>query len=209
MKNSRDVLLNHEINKVRIDLKENPANMIWLWGQGRKIKLPSFKEKFGISGCVISAVDLVKGIALLIGLKPLEVPGVTGYYDTNYSGKAEYALNSLKDNDFVYVHLEATDEAGHNGDLRSKIGCIERFDELIVGKILKEFKNRDDFRILVVPDHATPVKVRTHTRDVVCFTMMGKNIPAGQFQSFSEKEALKSSSYFEQGYKLMEDFIKL
>lgn len=208
MKESREVLSRLEINKVRIDLGENPANMIWLWGQGRKLKLPPFKEKFGISGSVISAVDLIKGIALLIGLKPIDVPGATGYYDTNYSGKAEYALASLENNDFVYLHVEATDEAGHNGDIRAKVGCIERFDELIVGKILKVFKGRDDFRILIIPDHATPLKLRTHTRDVVCFAMMGKDISKDKALAFSEEEGQKSNLCFEQGYKLMERFIK-
>lgn len=208
MNESKKVLASHEINNVRVDLGENPANMIWLWGQGRQLKLPLFKEMFGIDGCVISAVDLIKGIALLIGLNPINVPGATGYYDTNYSGKAQHAIDCLENHDFVYVHVEATDEAGHNGDIRAKVGCTERFDELIVGKILKAFANRDDYRILVVPDHATPLSLRTHTRDVVCFTMLGKGINPDSAQVFSEKEAAKSSLYFEQGYKLMEHLIK-
>jgi len=128
MNESRQLLEKHEVNKVRIDLKENPANMIWLWGQGSKPKLPSFFEKFGVTGSIISAVDLLKGIGKIIGLDPITVPGATGYYDTDYRAKAEYALRSLEEKDFAFVHVEATDEAGHNGDIREKILAIENFE---------------------------------------------------------------------------------
>ncbi|MFA7283745.1 MAG: cofactor-independent phosphoglycerate mutase, partial [Candidatus Omnitrophota bacterium] len=133
MLDSREILSAHEINQVRLDLKENPANMIWLWGQGVKPKMPEFKNKFGLSGSVISAVDLLKGLGRILGLEVIDVEGATGYYDTNYAGKAEAAVRSLERNDFVFVHVEAPDEAGHNGDLREKIAAIERFDQLIVG----------------------------------------------------------------------------
>ncbi|MDD5614119.1 MAG: cofactor-independent phosphoglycerate mutase, partial [Candidatus Omnitrophica bacterium] len=121
MLESKQILETHDINKVRLDLGENPANMIWLWGQGRKPNFPDFKEKYGLSGAVISAVDLVNGLARLLGLRVIKVPGVTGYYDTNYEGKGKYAVDSFKKHDFCFVHLEATDEAGHNGHLREKI----------------------------------------------------------------------------------------
>jgi 2,3-bisphosphoglycerate-independent phosphoglycerate mutase len=157
MNDSRPLLEKSEVNKVRIDLKENPANMIWLWGQGRKSALPSFKEKFGITGSIISAVDLVKGIGKTIGLEAIKVPGATAYYDTDYRAKARYAVDSLKDRDFVFVHVEAADEAGHNGDIREKILAIENFDSQIIGAILKAFKDDKNVRIMLLPDHATPI----------------------------------------------------
>ena len=209
MSESRRVLDAHEINAVRIDLKENPANMIWLWGQGKKPSLPSFKDKYGLSGSVISAVDLIKGLGIYLGLEVINVPGATGYYDTNYEGKAIAALEALKKKDFVFVHVEAPDEAGHNGDLREKITAIERFDQLVVGTIVNAFKDRDDFRILVLPDHATPLSLRTHTADPVCFALCGKGIVPGEGSSFNEKEALRSSLAFDQGCSLMEYFVKV
>lgn len=208
MQQSREILGSHEINLVRVDLKENPANMIWLWGQGRKPEMPKFQEKYGISGSVISAVDLIKGLGKILGLRVIEVEGATGYYDTNYEGKAKAALKSLEDKDFVFVHVEAPDEAGHNGDLREKITAIERFDQLVVGTILDTYKHRKDFRILVLPDHATPISVKTHTSDAVPFAMFGENIMAGSFTGYNEKEAQKSDFYFDQGHELMEYFIK-
>lgn len=208
MLESRQMLAAHEINLVRLDLKENPANMIWLWGQGVLPDMPPFKEQFGLSGSVISAVDLIKGLGKILGLKVINVPGATGYYDTNYTGKAAAALKSLKESDFVFVHVEAPDEAGHNGDLREKLTAIERFDQLIVCPILNAFKDNPDFRILVLPDHATPVSVKTHTAEPVLFGIYGKDIPGSGALGYSEKEAEKSSLYFENGYQLMEYLIK-
>lgn len=208
MEDSHKILENHEINMVRIDLKENPANMIWLWGQGKKPTMPNFLERYGLSGSVISAVDLIKGLGELLGFQVINVPGATGYYDTDYKGKARAALKSLEEKDFVFVHVEAPDEASHNGDLREKIVAIERFDQLVVGTILKAFKRKKNFRILVLPDHATPLSLRTHSADPVCFGIFGKDIMGGGFSGFSEKEAEKSELYFEKGYELMEYFIK-
>jgi len=135
MQDSRELLEKHEINKVRVDLKENPGNMIWLWGQGTNPNMPSFSGMFGVDGSVISAVDLVNGIGRLVGLEVIQVPGATGYYDTNYQGKGDFAVNALKSKDFVFVHVEAPDEAGHNGDMRAKITAIENFDKFVVGTI--------------------------------------------------------------------------
>ncbi len=208
MQDSRDILGRHEINQVRLDLKENPANMIWLWGQGKKPGMPKFSDKYGLSGSVISAVDLIKGLGQIIGLKVINVPGATGYYDTDYQGKANAALKSLEDNDFVFVHIEAPDEASHNGDLREKIAAIERFDNLVVGRILKVFKRKKNFRVLVLPDHATPISTKTHSSDVVCFGMFGSDVVGGAFLNYSEKEAGKSELYFEKGHELMDYFIK-
>lgn len=207
MEKSKGYLASHEINKVRVDLQENPANMIWLWGQGQKPSMPTFKEKFGLSGAVISAVDLVKGIGKIIGLDVINVEGATGYYDTNYLGKANAGIEALKTRDFVFIHVEATDEAGHNGDLRNKITAIERFDKMIVGPVLEHFKDRDDFRLMVLPDHATPVNLRKHTAGKICVAMMGQGIARNGFTQFSEAESRKSEVFFE-GHQLMEVLLR-
>ena len=207
MLDSKEILQSHEINQVRLDLKENPANMIWLWGQGVKPSMPKFIDKFGLSGSVISAVDLIKGLGRILGLEVINVPGATGYYDTDYAGKAKAAIKSLNKNDFVFVHVEAPDEAGHNGDLREKITAIERFDQFVVGSFLEYCQGKDDFRIMVLPDHATPVSLKTHTSEAIPFAIYGKDLPKGEFLNYSEKEAQKSSLYFENGHQLMEYFI--
>ncbi|MBN2120033.1 MAG: cofactor-independent phosphoglycerate mutase [Candidatus Omnitrophica bacterium] len=204
---SKQVLFKHEINTVRVDLKENPANSIWLWGQGIKPQIPLFKDKFGKTGAVISAVDLIKGIGKIIGFKVLEVEGATGFYDTNYEGKAKAALKVLEEVDLVYVHIEATDEAGHNQDLRMKITCLERIDRFVLGTILKE-RDLESTRILVVPDHFTPLSKRTHTPEPVPFVIAGGKIPKSITAKFSEEEAQRSSLYFEQTSLLMEYLVK-
>jgi len=207
MEKSRRILEGHPINKVRIDLGENPANMIWLWGQGGKPQLPSFKEKFGVEGAIISAVDLVNGIGRLAGLEVIDVPGITGYYDTNYLGKGEYALQALKKKDFVFIHIEGPDEAGHNGDAKAKISCIEHIDREIVGPILANFGKYDDVRIMVLPDHPTPVALRTHTSDPVPFVMYGKGLPLDTCEEFGEREAAKKGLKFKNGEELMNFFM--
>ena len=208
MQASREMLQTHEINMVRIDLKENPANMIWLWSPGRKPALPSFLERYGLRGSVISAVDLIKGLGRVLGMQVVNVPGATGYYDTDYKAKAVAAINALRNKDFVFVHVEAPDEAGHNGDLREKITAIERFDSLVVGTILEACKRKKDFRILVLPDHATPISLRTHTSDEVFFAIYGKGVTRDEFSQYNEKEATKSKLYIKNGYELMDYFIR-
>lgn len=208
MNESRKTLSGMDINKVRLDLKENPANMIWLWGQGMKPALPKFQTLYNVDGSIISAVDLIKGLGRIIGLDVINVPGATGYYDTNYLGKAEYALESLKKKDFVFVHVEAPDEAGHNGDLREKINSIEKFDKFVVGTILNHFTaSKEDFRILVLPDHATPISLKTHSRDLICFAMCGTDIEPDDVQHFNEKEASQTKLRFDKGHELMEFFM--
>lgn len=208
MEKSRRLLESHEINQVRIDLKENPANMIWLWGPGKKPVLEKFTEKFRVKGSVISAVDLIKGLGKIIGLEVVEVAGANAYYDTNYLGKAEAAVQSLKNKDFVFVHVEATDEAGHNGDLRMKISCIERFDREVVGTILKRLAGRKDFRILLLPDHATPVSLRTHSSDPVPFVMFGEEIEASGAAGFSDRRDKETPIQFASGPQLLEFFMQ-
>ena len=208
MNDSKVILEKHDVNKVRIDLKENPASMIWLWGQGTRPSLPSFKEKYGVTGSIISAVDLVNGIGKTIGLDVIKVPGATGYYDTNYQGKADYAVESLANKDFVFIHVEATDEAGHNKDIRAKIGAIENFDKFIVGTILKNFKKRNDVKMMLLPDHATPISVGTHTIDPIPFVMYGAGIEADNVMVFSETSAKSSRLTFQSGWQLMEHFMR-
>lgn len=209
MDESRQVLAGHEVNKVRVDLKENPANMIWLWGQGPRPFMPKFSEIYKVDGSIISAVDLIKGIGKTIGLKVIDVPGATGYYDTNYQGKADAAVASLKHKDFVFVHVEAPDEAGHNGDLREKISAIERFDKFVVGTVLEHFKaSSEEFRILVLYDHATPLSIKTHARDQVCFAMYGTDIEQDEAMHYNEREGRSSKFRISRGHELMEFFIR-
>ncbi len=206
MERSRNVLVKNDINSVRVDLKENPANMVWLWGQGLKPEMEQFKDKFGLKGAVISAVDLIKGIGRVVGFDVLEVENATGYYDTNYKGKAEKALEALEKVDFVFVHIEATDEAGHNKDLRMKMTCLERIDKLVVGTLLDKL-DLDETRIMIVPDHFTPVSLGTHSSEPVPFLVAGAGIPQSFIPKFSEEEASRSSLFFEDASRLMEYLI--
>jgi 2,3-bisphosphoglycerate-independent phosphoglycerate mutase len=170
--------------------------------------MPTFKGIFGIEGAVISAVDLVNGIGKIAGLEVVTVPGATGYYDTNYQGKGDYAVKVLKRKDFVFVHVEAPDEAGHNGDLRAKITAIENFDKFVVGAVWDFLKNTEDFRMLVLSDHATPVAVRTHVSDPAPFVMAGTNVAHNGFDIFSEANAALSKLKFRSGAALTGNLIK-
>jgi len=209
MKESQRLLKNHPVNLARESKGLPPANSIWLWGQGRSPQMITLKERFGMDGYVISAVHLIKGIGILAGLEVLEVPGITGYFDTNYDGKARYALKGLKEKDFVYVHVEAPDEAGHMGDLRLKIEAIEAFDEKIVGTILKGMKEFKRYKVLVLPDHPTPLSVRTHTADPVPYTIYSNEDGAKttHAKTFDEVSAGLSGISIEHGFELIERFL--
>ncbi len=206
MEQGRKVLKDHEINRVRVDLGENPATMIWLWGQGQAPRIPSFKEKYGLTGGVISAVDLINGIGRIIGFEVIKVPGATGYYDTNYEGKAEYALEALKTKDLVLVHIEAPDEAGHNGDLREKMSAIEKIDRLVIGKIMEGLKGVEH-RILVMPDHPTAVAQKTHTADEVPFVIAGTGIVSNGATVYSEAAGKATGLVLEEGYRVMDRLV--
>jgi 2,3-bisphosphoglycerate-independent phosphoglycerate mutase len=208
---SQVILKNHPVNFNRESKGLRPANSMWLWGQGRSPQMITLRERYGIDGYVISAVHLLKGIGILAGLEVLEVPGITGYFDTNYEGKAQYALRGLKEKDFVYVHVEAPDEAGHMGDLRLKIEAIEAFDEKIVGAILKGMKDFKRYKVLVLPDHPTPLSVKTHTADPVPFVIYSNDGGAeeGHAEAFDEVSARESGIFIEKGFELMERFLKL
>jgi len=199
----------HPINLKRRELGKREANATWPWGQGRAPQMSSFIERFGLKGGVISAVDLIKGIGIYAGLKIITVPGATGYLDTNYQGKAEYGLQALDKDDFVYLHVEAPDEASHNGDLHAKIAAIEAFDEKVVGTICRGMEHRGDHRIMVLPDHPTPLELKTHTDDPVPFVIYDstKKRLSGT-RGFNEQTAVESGIVIDEGYKLMERFLK-
>ena len=209
MKASQRVLKNHPVNHAREAKGLPPANSIWLWGQGRSPRMVTLKHRFGIDGFVISAVHLIRGIGILAGLEVLEVPGITGYLDTNYSGKGQYALRGLREKDFVYVHVEAPDEAGHMGDLRLKIEAIEAFDEKVVGPILEGMKEFKRYKILVLPDHPTPLTVKTHIADPVPFVIYSNEPEAASAhgKSFDEVTAGQSGIFIEKGFELIERFL--
>ncbi len=211
MEAGRAVLHDHPVNRMRTADGKKPANGIWLWGQGKAPDLFPMTERFGLRGSVISAVDLMKGIGFYAGLEILDVPGATGYLDTNYAGKAEAALQAIAEKDFAYVHVEAPDEASHNGNLKDKIQAIEDFDGKIVGPILKGLERFPGYRVLVLPDHPTPLSTKTHSADPVPFVIFSADdarhaAEKGRF--FDEVSARASGLFLEKGHELMEKFIK-
>jgi 2,3-bisphosphoglycerate-independent phosphoglycerate mutase len=210
MLSSTDILSNHPVNRQRIKQGKKPANSIWLWGQGKKVRLPSYKKKYSVQGALVSAVDLIKGIGICAGFRILKVPGITGYLDTNYIGKAEAALKALEKNDFAFIHVEAPDEAGHAGNYKDKIKAIEDIDAFIVGTVLKGMKAFDEYRILLLPDHATPIQVRTHTDEPMPFVIYdSRRKQKNKGISFDETITIhKDRLVFERGYELMDFFIK-
>ena len=210
MNESQKLLKSHPVNLARVSKGLPPANSIWLWGQGRSPRMITLKERFGMDGYVISAVHLIKGIGILAGLEVLEVPGITGYFDTNYDGKVQYTMRGLKEKDFVYVHVEAPDEAGHMGNLPLKIKAIEAFDEKIVGPILKGIKDFKRYKVLVLPDHPTPLSVRTHTADPVPYVIYSNEDGAtsSHGETFDEVSAGRSGISIEKGFELIERFLK-
>lgn len=211
MHKSQAVLKTHPVNEKRRAAGKRTADSIWLWGQGKRPYVPTYKEKYAITGSLISAVDLTKGLGLCAGLEIIEVPGATGWIDTNYEGKAEYALNALDKKDFVYVHVEAPDEAGHSGSLENKIKAIEDIDARLLGPLLAGMNERHgEFRFLLMPDHATPVKVRTHTEDPVPFVIYdSRRRKNNAGATYDETIAARSDSAFVQkGHTLMDKFIK-
>ena len=210
MDEASPILKNNPVNNKRIQEKKKPANSIWLWGQGRPPVMPTLKQRYDISGSVISAVDLIKGIGVYLGLDVVDVPGATGYLDTNYRGKAEYALKELEEKDFVYVHVEAPDEAAHSGNLRDKVEAIERFDKDVVGTVLHGIEKFKDHRIMVMPDHSTPISVKTHTHDPVPFIIYSSDDRDNSPQKdlgFNEKCAEKSHIYIDEGHSLFASFL--
>jgi 2,3-bisphosphoglycerate-independent phosphoglycerate mutase len=209
MKQSEPLLRNHPVNVAREKKGVLPGNAIWFWGQGRSPRMSTLKDRFGMEGYVISGVHLIKGIGALAGLTALDVPGATGYFDTNYAGKTAYALEALRSKDFVYVHVEAPDEAGHMGDAAVKVGCIEAFDEKIVGPLLKGMQSFERYRVMLLPDHATPIRLRTHSSDPVPFVIYrgGGKKPGSGAKRFDEVSAGQTGIFVETGHELIERFL--
>jgi len=206
-------------NRVLYEMMEewyrfNPANCIWLWSEGKKAELPLFRDEFGVDACMISAVDLLKGIGKIAGMDVLHVEGATGYIDTNFCGKAAAAIDWLKNGgDLAYIHLEAPDECGHRGEVDNKVKAIELIDELVLGAILKAFDSGEfggqGLRILIAPDHPTPLNIKTHTRDPVPFLIWDSQVKHSGVEAFDEFNAENTGIYIEKGYQLMRKFLCL
>lgn len=210
MEKSFDILNNHPLNIERAKQGKNKANSLWFWGAGTKPLLQNFKEKTGLSGAMISAVDLLKGIAVGAGMQVIAVPGATGSLDTNYDGKAQAALSTLLDdgNDFVYVHVEAPDEMGHQGNMHHKIQAIENIDEKIIGTICNQMDQLgEDYRMLILPDHPTPIRIRTHTANPVPYILFDSRYRAKKIGVFNENEAERSGNSESEGYTLIDRLI--
>ncbi len=208
MKKSYVLLKDHPVNKKREEKGLRPANSIWLWGEGVRKELTSFEEKYGLKGAMISAVDLLKGIGKFTGMKVIDVEGATGYIDTNFGGKAKAAIDSLKSgSDFVYIHVEAPDECGHRFETENKVKSIELIDELILGPILKEFEG-EKIRVLICPDHPTPLALKTHTNAPVPYLIYDSGRAEKGVDNFCEESAEKTGNYVGAGHTLMERFLK-
>lgn len=208
MKESYELLKNHPVNLKRISEGKRPANSIWLWGEGTKPQLDLFKDKFGLKGSVISAVDLLKGIGLLAGMNVPEVEGATGYIDTNFVGKAECAVNEFKNGaDFVYMHFEAPDECGHRNEPENKVRSIELIDELVLPVVLKALDEYDDYKVMILPDHPTPILTNTHARDPVPYMIYHKKGEIKGVETVNENSAKETGIYFDSGVALMQHFI--
>jgi len=207
MKKSHEILKNHPVNLDRIKRGLNPANSIWIWGNGTKPALDTYKEKFGLQGTVVSAVDLIKGIGVCAGLENVDVIGATGNVHTNFDGKAEAAIKALRSgSDFLYVHLEAPDEAGHRHEIDNKVKAIELIDEKIVAPIVDALeKDGEEYAMLIMPDHPTPLAIRTHTSDPVPYIIYKSgNLTEPKNISYTEAEARKTGVVVEHGYSLIE-----
>lgn len=208
MKKSYDLLKNHPLNLKRISEGKNPANSIWLWGEGKKAMLDSFYSKFKVKASMISAVDLLKGIGKFSNMNVCNVKGATGYIDTNFKGKAEAAINEFKNGaDFVYIHVEAPDECGHRGEMENKIKSIELIDEYIIGPVVEYLKENGDFKVLVTPDHPTPLVLKTHTNDPIPFFIYDSTKKYDGTTDFCERTAALKNVLITPGYILMDKFI--
>ncbi len=209
MEKSYDILKNHPVNLNRIKRGLRPANSIWLWGEGRKPDIPKFSHKYGITGSVVSAVDLIKGIGICAGLDCIDVEGATGNIHTNFIGKAQAALKELENGkDFVYIHVEAPDECGHRYEIENKVKSIEYLDKQVVGTLLTGLEQYDDYKVLILPDHPTPLPLRTHTSEPVPYIIYTKSSKKpSSVQCYDEFEPEKTGVFIENGYTLMDRFI--
>ena len=210
MKKSYALLKDHPVNKAREEKGLRPANCIWLWGEGKRANLESFKSLYGLNASMISAVDLLKGIGKFSEMNVVDVDGATGYIDTNFTGKAAAALKELADGqDLVYIHVEAPDECGHRHEIENKVKAIEIIDKEILGMMLPELEKYDDYKIMILPDHPTPIALKTHTNDPVPFMIYQKSIKRNGVSKLCEKSAKETGLFIEKGPEIMKYFINL
>ena len=208
MKRSYDFLMKHPVNIERMKRGERPANSIWLWGEGKKPGLPLFEDLFGKTGAVISAVDLLKGIAICSGMSTPEVEGATGYIDTNFEGKAEAAVKELQSGkDMVYIHLEAPDECGHRNEPENKVRSIELIDQRVLPIVLEELEKYDDYKVMILPDHPTPIVTKTHAADPVPYLIYQKSKPQAGVDTINEETAKATGVFVDDGPSLMPHFL--
>jgi 2,3-bisphosphoglycerate-independent phosphoglycerate mutase len=208
MQKSIPIVAKSPENQARLTAGELPATQIWLWGLGQRPALETFQERFHTSGAMITAVDLLRGIASLLGWENIDVPGATGYLDTDYAAKGQYAIRALDESDLVIVHVEATDEASHEGDARAKVEALERIDKEIVGPLHCHLRRQGDYRILVSPDHPTFLRTKTHSHGYVPFAMCGAGVAPDAARTYDEAAAAASSLVFDRGCDLMPFFLK-
>jgi 2,3-bisphosphoglycerate-independent phosphoglycerate mutase len=208
MDDSSAMFAGHPVNVARRSQGKLPATGIWLWGLGRRPQLPPFAELHGKQGAMITAVDLLRGLARLIGWERIEVPGATGYIDTDYPAKGRYAIEALRRFDLVCVHVEATDEASHQGDAAAKVTALEQIDRHIVRPVHEALKSQGDYRILISPDHPTPLRTKTHSHGVVPWAMAGAGIRPDAATTYDDPTAERSKLVFEEGWKLMAHFLE-
>ena len=209
-KKSYEILKNHPINQARIAAGIHPANSLWLWGAGKKPSLNPIAEKYGVNGAVISAVDLIKGIGILAGLESIDVPGATGTLHTNFSGKADAAIDAFRrGKDFVYVHLEATDESGHQGSIADKTEALRRIDAKVIGPLTDWLAScGDDYRILLLPDHPTPIRIRTHSPEPVPFVLFDSRVSAGSPENAFTERSCRNGVFYDSAFALTDIFFR-
>ncbi|MDF1536574.1 MAG: cofactor-independent phosphoglycerate mutase [bacterium] len=208
MERAVSLLADHPVNAARLAAGRDPVNAIWLWGQGFRPKMAPFRETYGLAGAMITAVDLLRGLAACIGFEVIDVPGATGYLDTDYEGKAAAALEALERVDIVYLHVEAPDEAGHGGKLAEKLMALEDFDSRIVGPVLKGLEKLGPHRVLLTPDHATPLEIKTHSGEPVPFAVLDPARSAGSGRAYDEENAAATGLHIESGHELMGRFVR-
>lgn len=209
MEHSMALFADHPVNRARREAGKLPATNVWLWGLGRTPKLPLFQQAYGLTGKMITAVDLLRGLAALIGWDRVEAPGATGYLDTDYASKGRCAIEALPTTDLVCVHVEATDEASHEGNVDAKIKALEEIDRHIVGPVLEALRSSGDYRIVVMPDHPTPLRTKTHSHGFVPFAMAGSDVPGDLYTTYDESTAGESKLTFDEGWQFMRYFLNI
>ncbi len=207
MTESIAIFADHPVNVRRRQQGRLPATNVWLWGQGSAPSVPPFAELYGKSGAMITAVDLLRGLAKLIGWRTIEVAGATGYLDTDYAAKGRAAIGAIGETDFICVHVEAPDEASHEGNVQAKVKALEEIDRHIVGPLHQALAAQGEYRLMVSPDHPTPLRTKTHSHGAVPFAMAGAGIAPDKFTTYDETAAAESRTAFEEGWKLMRHFL--